>query len=135
MLFVIVQFISIIYLLFNANWQNFNIVSYLLVLVAIIVAIIAFANMGIKNISILPKLKDRHILIVNGIYKYIRHPMYSSIFIFTLALLISNINYIAITVYIILIIDLYLKSNLEEKYLNERFLEYYIYKGRTRKFF
>ncbi len=135
MFFVIIQFASIIYLLINTNWQNFNLISYLLVLVSIFIAIIAFFNMGVKNISILPQLKNNHILITNGIYKYIRHPMYSSIIIFSLALLISNINYTAIIIYVILIIDLYLKSSLEEKYLSKRFSQYLAYKDSTRKFF
>ena len=88
-----------------------------------------------QNLNVIPELRKNHIFINTGIYKYIRHPMYLAIFIFALFLVLNNISIFAIFIYFSLIVTLYLKSNLEEKYLVERFSNYVDYKIKTGRFF
>jgi protein-S-isoprenylcysteine O-methyltransferase Ste14 len=101
---------------------------------AMFIGILAVIHMKPKNLNILPTLKKRHILITTGIYAHIRHPMYTSVILFCLGLMLSNNHFIAQIVMVILVINLILKSNLEEKLLQKRFSDYKKYRQKTGRF-
>jgi len=48
-----------------------------------------------KNWSVTLEIKDSHKLITGGVYRYVRHPMYSAFFLWALAQLILIPNWIA----------------------------------------
>jgi len=48
-----------------------------------------------KNWSVTLEIKDKHKLITDGVYRYVRHPMYSAFFLWALAQLILIPNWIA----------------------------------------
>lgn len=48
-----------------------------------------------KNWSVTLEIKDSHRLITGGVYRYVRHPMYSAFFLWALAQLILIPNWIA----------------------------------------
>ena len=48
-----------------------------------------------KNWSVTLEIKDKHKLITGGVYRYVRHPMYSAFFLWALAQLILLPNWIA----------------------------------------
>ena len=134
MIYVIIQFSAIFALIINTNIENIGITSWVLMFLSLLVGITALVNMKISNLNIVPNLKDNHILITNGIYNYIRHPMYTSVILLCLALLLTNLNTINILIILILIIDLHLKANFEEKLLTQRFSNYKQYKTQTFRF-
>jgi protein-S-isoprenylcysteine O-methyltransferase Ste14 len=134
MIYVVVQFTCIIYLAINAQLANFSFLSYFLILLSAVVGGVAIINMRPGNLNIVPTLKDKHQLITIGIYTYIRHPMYSSVLLFCLALMLSNAHLIAQLVMLVLLVDLILKSSLEEKLLLNRFDQYQNYKKNTGRF-
>ncbi len=90
--------------------------------------------MKISNLNIMPELKDNHKLATNGIYKYIRHPMYTSVILLCLGFLLTEITTVNIIAMLILTINLFLKSRLEEKLLEQRFNNYKDYKNNTYRF-
>ena len=134
MVYVIVQFASVIFLLINMRISMFNLLSFATIFLACVILIIALVNMRMKNLHILPSLKTHHTLITHGIYKYIRHPMYSGLLILMLAALSSNPNYLTLGVYGVLFVNLVLKAKKEECYLRERFNNYQDYKKQTGAF-
>lgn len=134
MIFVLLQFMLIALLILSANFSNIGL-NYILLATSIIIGLIAVKDMKMQNLNVIPELRKNHIFINTGIYKYIRHPMYLAIFIFALFLVLNNISIFAIFIYFSLIVTLYLKSNLEEKYLVERFSNYVDYKIKTGRFF
>jgi len=69
----------------------------------------------------------------NGPYKYIRHPMYTSLFGLAIIWLINEFSYIRLVTIIILFIDLFIKMNYEEKLLSQKFSDYSEYKKNTKK--
>ena len=91
--------------------------------------------MKFDNLNILPNLTKNHELRTTGIYRFIRHPMYSSVLLLSFALLLSNAHIYAQIVMGVLLIDLILKSNLEEKLLLNRFNNYQAYRRTTGRFF
>ena len=134
MIYVVVQFSCIIYLLLNAQFNLFGLIEYILSIVAVIIGLSALFTMKLDNLNVLPSLTKNHELRTSGIYRFIRHPMYTSVLLLSFALMLSNANTTAQIVMIILLIDLILKSNLEEKLLLDRFDNYHSYQKTTGRF-
>ncbi len=134
MIYVVIQFSAILLLIVNANINNINTYSLILFIASTIIGVIAIINMKISNLNIVPELKDNHKLATNGIYKYIRHPMYTSVILLCLGFLLTEITTVNIIAMLVLIIDLFLKSRLEEKLLEQRFNSYKDYKNSTYRF-
>jgi protein-S-isoprenylcysteine O-methyltransferase Ste14 len=134
MIYVVIQFLCIIYLTLNIEPNNLGIVEYLLMFFAVIIGLCAVVNMQFNNLNILPKLKKNHQLRTQGIYAFARHPMYTSVLLFCLALTLSNPHYLGQLIMLILFIDLILKSNFEEKLLTKRFKNYPKYQQQTGRF-
>ncbi|HIB97469.1 MAG TPA: isoprenylcysteine carboxylmethyltransferase family protein [Candidatus Thioglobus sp.] len=134
MIYVVIQFSCIIYLIFNIQPNQLDWLEYFLLSMAVIIGSIAVINMKFNNLNIIPTLKDNHQLRTHGIYKYIRHPMYTSVLLSCLALVLSNPHWIAQLVMTVLLINLILKSNFEEKLLLKRFKSYSKYRQKTGRF-
>ncbi|HIB31388.1 MAG TPA: isoprenylcysteine carboxylmethyltransferase family protein [Candidatus Thioglobus sp.] len=134
MIYVVIQFSCIIYLIFNIQPNQLDWLEYFLLSMAVIVGSIAVLNMKFNNLNIIPTLKDNHQLRTHGIYKFIRHPMYTSVLLSCLALVLSNPHWIAQLVMTVLLINLILKSNFEEKLLLKRFKSYSKYRQKTGRF-
>ena len=134
MIYVVIQFSCIIYLIFNIQPNQLDWLEYFLLSMAVIIGSIAVINMKFNNLNIIPTLKDNHQLRTHGIYKYIRHPMYTSVLLSCLALVLSNPHWIAQLVMTALLINLILKSNFEEKLLLKRFKSYSKYRQKTGRF-
>ena len=134
MIYVVIQFSCIIYLVFNIQTDNFALMEYLLIIAAIVIGLSAVVSMQLKNLNILPELKETHQLRTQGIYRFARHPMYTSVLLLCLAFMLSNSHLFAQITMLILFVDLILKSNLEEKLLSERFQDYPEYRQKTGRF-
>jgi len=135
MIYVVIQFSCIIYLVFNIQPDNFALMEYFLIIAAIVIGLSAVVSMQLKNLNILPELKETHQLRTQGIYRFARHPMYTSVLLLCLAFMLSNSHLFAQITMLILFVDLILKSNLEEKLLAERFQDYPEYRQKTGRFF
>ena len=135
MIYVVIQFSCIIYLIFNAQFNLFTLTEYALSFAAVIIGLSALYTMKFDNLNILPNLIKNHKLRTTGIYRFIRHPMYSSVLLLSFALLLSNAHIYAQIVMGILLINLILKSNVEEKLLLDRFDNYQAYRRTTGRFF
>ncbi len=134
MIYVVIQFACIIYLIINARFEYLNTLSTSLIALSIALGLMAVINMRPSNLNIVPTLKDKHQLVTHGIYRFIRHPMYTSVLLFCLACALTINNNQATIVMFVLLIDLILKSNVEEKLLSERFETYPNYKNKTGRF-
>jgi protein-S-isoprenylcysteine O-methyltransferase Ste14 len=93
---------------------------------------IYFNKLG--NFSIYPEIKHNASLITNGPYKYIRHPMYTSLFIMMLGITIYNFHYLNFIGLALLTPVLIAKAHIEESLLNNQFSTYASYKAKTKKF-
>jgi protein-S-isoprenylcysteine O-methyltransferase Ste14 len=66
------------------------------------------------NFHVRPKLKENAQLITTGIYKFIRHPMYTSVILMMFAVLMSSPTLTETVLFISLLIILVLKARKEE---------------------
>lgn len=85
------------------------------------------AHYGLKNNwSPSVEMYEGHTLITNGIYKYIRHPMYASLLVQSIAQILLIQNWIAGPISLILFFPFYLlRSKAEEKMMLEKFGDQY----------
>ena len=92
------------------------------------VGIAALSKNKLGNFNIVPDIKEDCTLIKDGIYAYIRHPMYTSVMVtmFGVMLLYLNVYYIPY-VYGILVINMLVKMFYEESIWHcegEEYMEY-----------
>jgi protein-S-isoprenylcysteine O-methyltransferase Ste14 len=108
------------------------IAGFLLFYGAIITRIISFKTLG-NNFSVAIESKIDSNLVVHGIYKYTRHPLYLSIFIISVSgSLIFSCLYMWIFV-VLTFIGILIRIKKEESFLILHYSEYQQYKKGTKK--
>lgn len=88
-----------------------------------------------RNLSPFPTpLRDGE-LIKTGIFKFVRHPIYGGIILFTSGYAVSSQNVSKILIACILWCLFYFKSKYEESLLLKRYPDYENYRNKTARFF
>ena len=88
-----------------------------------------------KNLTPFPTPKEGGALIKSGLYKYVRHPIYSGIILLTIGFGIYSGSIWRLIIALALWILFYYKSMYEEGLLMKHFDEYDEYRKRTGRFF
>lgn len=93
---------------------------------------VAHSNLG-RNWSAKLEIKENHSLIIEGVYSYIRHPMYAAHWLWGIAQVLLLKNWIAGLAFLVFFIPLYfLRLPREEQMMLEHFgEEYRSYMNRT----
>jgi protein-S-isoprenylcysteine O-methyltransferase Ste14 len=115
------------YLLAPPRWIGLQIAGMALGLWAI-------AVVNPRRIRIAPEPGRGMRLITRGPYRFIRHPMYTAVLLFTVAWLPAKPTLDRLVVWLILLADLLLKAQYEESLLIRRFPAYRAYRQRTKRF-
>lgn len=85
------------------------------------------------NLTPMPKPKRNGELIQTGIYKVVRHPIYSGVIVLSFGWAATLQSWYTLAVAVVLLIFFDLKSRKEEEWLLEKFPEYKAYQQRTKK--
>ncbi len=93
----------------------------------------ALLTMKLRNLSALPDIKSNSPLQTGGPYQWIRHPMYTALLLLMLALVCEEFTYWRGLMWVVLLVDLFLKLRYEEVLLVKTFPEYAEYQQRTHK--
>ncbi len=124
----------------NVNFGRFKIawvielICFIISFIGILLIISALFQLR-QSISPFPTPSKNASLITSGIFKYIRHPIYSGIVLLFMSIGVYYGSVYKILIAFLIFGVLYLKSIHEEKLLLERFPEYLSYKHRTGRFF
>lgn len=138
-LFVLFQFVILILFFMLPIWWHFNvndfvfISGYIIAAAGPLIIIWASINLG-RSISPFPTPKEKGVLITNGIFKFIRHPIYSGFLVFLIGLSISTGSLSRIVITLLAMIFFSIKASYEEQRLMKKYPEYIQYKERTGKF-
>jgi protein-S-isoprenylcysteine O-methyltransferase Ste14 len=97
--------------------------------------IIASAYTIRKSLTALPTPKSGGQLGNTGLYKYVRHPMYTSVLILSLGIAVLGGSVIKYALVVCLYVLFLHKSKFEESLLREKYPEYHEYAQKTPRFF
>ena len=109
-------------------------IALIFAITGILMIVIAILQLN-KNLTPFPTPKENGNLISNGLYKYIRHPIYSGIIISAIAFGVFDLSVWKITIGIQLLFLFFFKSKYEERMLTKHFPEYSDYIKTTKRFF
>ena len=106
-------------------------VGFLIIIIAFIILLVAIKDLG-RNLSPFPRPTNNSNLVTTGIYRFTRHPMYYSLIFISFGVFITKLSiyYLFLTISLFLIIKF--KISLEEKYLNNKFKNYFLYKNKVK---
>jgi len=79
-------------------------------------------------------MSEARILITSGIYRYVRHPLYTGHFIMFFGSLWMRLHYYTIAMYAVFAAGQYIRARIEEKKLSEAFPDYSAYRKSTGMF-
>lgn len=89
----------------------------------------------IGNFNIAPQPRAGGALVTTGPYRYIRHPMYTSVFLFLTGLTIqAGFSLLALAGLLLAAVAMLWKSTIEERLLVQRYPDYATYRTRTKRF-
>jgi protein-S-isoprenylcysteine O-methyltransferase Ste14 len=86
------------------------------------------------NFNVRPELKAGARLAIGGIYRWVRHPMYSAVLLVTLGTVALDVRVWRALLWLALLVVLLTKARREERLLLQRFPQYAEYRARTRRF-
>ena len=138
--YVGIQFLLFLAYLFDVPFWYFALPS----IVKEIFLIISFIGIGIVMLSMIqlnihlspfPSPKKGSKLVEKGLYKYVRHPIYSGILIALFGYGLYTSSSYKLIISFILFVLFYYKSRYEEKRLTHTFSDYKSYQKTTGRFF
>ena len=108
-----------------------NFVGFLIIIISLIILLVAIKDLG-RNLSPFPRPINNSNLVTKGIYRFTRHPMYSSLLFISFGVFITKLSiyYLFLSISLGLIIKF--KIALEEQYLNDKFKNYFLYKNEVK---
>jgi protein-S-isoprenylcysteine O-methyltransferase Ste14 len=96
-------------------------------LAALALAVWAIVTMRLRHINVLPDVRPDSRLVRQGPYRWIRHPMYASILLGALALVLDESTPLRWLIYVVLLVNLLVKLHYEERLLAAAFPLYTAY--------
>ena len=106
-------------------------VGFLIIIIAFIILLVSIKDLG-RNLSPFPRPNKNSNLVTTGIYRFMRHPMYYSLIFISFGVFITKLSIYYLFLSISLGVIIKFKIALEEKYLNNKFKNYLLYKNEVK---
>jgi len=129
---VFIQFFIIFLMLLplGSDTAYFNI-GLVLLFLGLSIGLLALNKNKIGTFNIRPDIQEDAQLISDGIYSYIRHPMYTAVLLFMLGIVFLYFNIFEIILYFILLLNMLVKMFYEESLWNKSTYQYKEYSEKT----
>jgi protein-S-isoprenylcysteine O-methyltransferase Ste14 len=95
--------------------------------------IASIITMKLDNLRIFPEPKQDIRLVTSGPYRFIRHPMYTSVLLMMISFVVQAPSLETIILWLLLLTVLLAKIRIEERLIPLHFPEYILYQQRTWK--
>jgi protein-S-isoprenylcysteine O-methyltransferase Ste14 len=112
----------------------FKTIGWIVASVGLLIVVIALLQLN-SNLSPFPTPKDNAVLIQNGLYAWVRHPIYTGVLLLFLGygIYLASLNKLLITFLLWLLF--YFKTQYEEIQLQKKFPKYGLFKASRGRFF
>ena len=131
---VLLQFLLSASLVLAARPKSFDVAEVALCLTGMTIGLWAMTTIGLRRVSVMPELRDDAQLTTTGPYRFIRHPMYTALWLACFGLALSPFATWKLIVLILLAMVLATKAAREEQLLHNRFPSYQSYRNMTKRF-
>ena len=98
-----------------------------------VIGLWAFRSIGLGNIRAFPEIPQHGRLVVHGPYRWVRHPLYTSVLVITLAWMVEYPFPFRMMLWVALTMTLGVKLRYEEQLLLARFPSYDQYRKGTKR--
>lgn len=130
---VFIQFFVLAWLTLTYNFAEFKIWHWICPVIFLMFGFWSLLFMKISAITPLPDPTSGSLLIQNGPYRCVRHPMYLSVAGYSLSLLMINFSILNAVIVGLFFIAIFLKMEIEEVYLIKRYVSYKEYMQKTKR--
>jgi protein-S-isoprenylcysteine O-methyltransferase Ste14 len=130
---VSIQFAILIALFLTTSDWRINWGAIIFLFLSVILMLWAIGTMSKSRLRVQPIPAPDAEMIIQGPYKYIRHPMYTSLLLGSVGLLVLDFTWFRLVLLIALFADLLFKLHFEEQLLIEKFTKYKDYKQVSKK--
>ncbi len=131
LIFVLVQFLALGAIAASGPLWPSNPVLLTVELLGLALGVWAVFTMRIGNFNIAPDPFAWTKIVTSGPYGLIRHPMYLSLLVITLPLILAQFSILRLIFWLVLLADLVLKLNFEESLLVARLPGYQEYRTQS----
>ena len=115
---------------------GFFILDSIRVIIFLILLTLGFSLIKVSWKVITPEIYESETLLLEGIYKYIRHPMYMGILVIYMSLVLLNLSLIMLAAWILIFLVMNIMASYEERHLIKIFgQDYKNYKDKVSKWF
>ena len=128
---VCVQFAAILFIGITTAWHVLPLWAAVAGIICFSLGGYAILVMKLDNLHVLPHPVEKAEMVLHGPYRFIRHPMYASVLLTGLMLIAGDFSAIRLVVWLLLLVDLIVKLEYEEKLLVLQFPEYEAYRKGT----
>lgn len=111
-----------------------GITSTAAVVVGLIAVAVAATGLG-RLVTPTPVPKADGALVTDGLYRFVRHPIYTGVLTIVVGLVVPSGNWLTLAVGLVTVAFFYAKSDWEEARLTEHYDNYDAYRSRTPRFF
>jgi protein-S-isoprenylcysteine O-methyltransferase Ste14 len=111
----------------------FTAIGSLLMIAGALIALSGTISLG-RNLTPLPMPKENSLLVIHGIYRFIRHPIYSGIIFMAYGYATICRSWLTLAYASLLLIFFEIKSRREEMWLLAKFPDYAEYRRHTGRF-
>jgi protein-S-isoprenylcysteine O-methyltransferase Ste14 len=136
LIYISLQLLLFIAYLFRITTIDFQInlqlqyAGLVICIIGIVIIIVSFVKLN-RNLTPFPSPKQNSSLITTGIYKYIRHPIYTGVLFATAGYAVYSENTLRLLIFIVLLLLFISKAAYEETLLLKKFPEYNCYKKQS----
>lgn len=135
LVWVLIQFTSFSVLLFTTPFIKVEVVSGSFMAAGLVLGVWALVEMRRSRFRILPEPYANTRLLTSGPYRFIRHPMYCALLLFSMGMLLIHLSGTRLFMAGLLFLVLHLKIRREEELLLKRFPVYADYSRHTKRLF
>lgn len=112
----------------------FKLIGLSFAIIGLVISLLAVSQLN-KNLSPFPTPKKNAVLLENGLYKFVRHPIYSGLLLLFYGYGIYVDSIYKLLISSLLLVLFYFKTYYEERLLEKKFSVYSKYKQKVNRFF